>query len=327
MARKFWPLQIAGWRKQLWTWDLAYKIKLFTWLVVENKILTWENLQKKGWEGPSVFPLCSRDSEMVFHLFVHCTFTLQLWQILTAAYSVSSPWGGSSITNCFDTWLKKEKVFNILPSLACWFIWLERNKCIFESRIPSTQGVALKIRGILENLFGLRPRKGKSPRIKKTPAITLASVAWFDGATQANGILSGVGGVIKLSGNICYRWTLNCGPGTNTRAELLGVWASLILATRLDIDQLQVLGDSKIVIDWLNNRGTLQVTSLMGWLDRILELKNSFNIIRFAHIYREENGEADTLSKKALQMPEGKIHYNKWIDGHEGPSHFMHLFL
>jgi hypothetical protein len=95
----------------------------------------------------------------------------------------------------------------------------------------------------------------------------------------------------------------------------------------INIDQLHVLGDSKIVIDWLHNRGTLQVTSLMGWLNRILELKNSFNIIRFVHIYREENGEADTLSKKELQMPKGKIHYNKWIDGHEGPSHFMHLFL
>jgi ribonuclease HI len=180
---------------------------------------------------------------------------------------------------------------------------------------------------MLENSFGQCPRKGKSTRIKKTPDFTLASVGWFDGATQANGILSGVGGVLKLSGNISYRWTLNCGPGTNTRVELLGVWASLILATRLGIDHLQVFGDSKIVIDWLNYRGNLQVTSLVGWMDRILELTKSFNTIRFDHIYREENGEADALSKKSLQVPEGKIHYNKWLDGHEGPSLFLHLYL
>ena len=39
--------------------------------------------------------------------------------------------------------------------------------------------------------------------------------------------------------------------------ELVGVWASLILATRLSISDLHVLGDSKIVIDWLNGKGAL----------------------------------------------------------------------
>jgi ribonuclease HI len=260
-------------------------------------------------------------------LFVNCSFTLQLWYILKTTFSLSSTWGGSSLTNCFDSWTKKERDFNTLPSLACWFIWLERNKFIFESRIPSIQAVVLKIRGMLENSVGLGPRKGKSLRIKKTHVVTLASAGWFDGATQANGILSGAGGVLKISGNTSYRWTLNCGPSTNTRAELLGVWASLILETRLGIDHLQVFGDSKIVIDWLNCRGNLQVTSLVGWKDRILELAKSFNTIRFAHIYREENGVVDALSKKSLQVPEGKIHYNKWLDGHEGPSLFLHLYL
>jgi ribonuclease HI len=95
----------------------------------------------------------------------------------------------------------------------------------------------------LEKSIGRRPQRRKIPRFKKTPAITSIPVAWFDGAAQANGILSGVGGIIKQAGNIIYRWTLNCGPGTNTWDELMGVWASFILATRLEIDQLQVLGD------------------------------------------------------------------------------------
>jgi len=81
------------------------------------------------------------------------------------------------------------------------------------------------------------------------------------------------------------------------------------------------------VIEWLNYRGNLQVTPLMCWMDMILDLKNSFSSIRFDHIYREENGEVDTLSKKVLQVPEGKIHYNKWQDGHEGPPLFLHIYL
>jgi ribonuclease HI len=98
------------------------------------------------------------------------------------------------------------------------------------------------------------------------------------------------------------------------------------LAVRLNIDGLQVYGDSKIVIDWLNNRGKLQVISLVRWKDRIKELTKSFNTISFSHIYREQNKEADFLSKKAIQMQEGKISYNQWIEGNEGPPLFLNLY-
>jgi ribonuclease HI len=70
-----------------------------------------------------------------------------------------------------------------------------------------------------------------------------------DGAAQANGFLSEVGDVTKSFGNTSYKWTLNCGLGTNTRDELLGVWATVTLASRLEFEHLQVYGDSKIVID------------------------------------------------------------------------------
>jgi len=61
--------------------------------------------------------------------------------------------------------------------------------------------------------------------------------------------MSGTGGIIKIGENTSYRWTFNCGLGSNTRAEILGAWATLTLAYRLDLAQLQVLGDSNTVID------------------------------------------------------------------------------
>jgi hypothetical protein len=229
LSKKLWPLQIVGWRKHLWSWDLPYKIKLFTWLVVENKLLTWENLQKRGWIGPSICPLCLLEEETGLHLFVHCSFAQNLWQLITANYSLNTNWCGNSISGCFDTWTKQEKYFVFLPSLVCWYIWLERNSCIFDSHFPSLLGTACRLSGFLENLSGRKPLVRKMPRLKKTPAFISDSIAWFDGAAQANGLISGAGGIIKQAGNIIYRWTLNCGPGTNTRAELLGVWASLAL--------------------------------------------------------------------------------------------------
>jgi len=49
---------VGGWRLKLWKWDLQLKIKLFIWLVEGKKILSWDNLQQKGWEGPSRCQLC-----------------------------------------------------------------------------------------------------------------------------------------------------------------------------------------------------------------------------------------------------------------------------
>jgi ribonuclease HI len=143
----------------------------------------------------------------------------------------------------------------------------------------------------------------------------LKNICWFDGAAQNNGTLSGAGGLIKIGENIIYRWTFNYGMGTNTRAELLGVWATLTLAYKLDIDQLQVLRDSKIVVDWLNYKCNLFVSYLMGWMEKIRNLIPLFQDIKFEHIYREENVEVDSLSKKSLQVPEERIHFTKWQDG------------
>jgi ribonuclease HI len=163
-------------------------------------------------------------------------------------------------------------------------------------------------------------------RTIQIPLQGLSTVGWFDGATLSNGLQSGAGGLIRINDKTVYKWTFNCGPGTNTREKLLGVWATLNLAARLNIDALQVFGDSKIVIDWLNYRGKLQVISLVGWKDRIRELTKSFSTISFSHIYREQNKEADLLSKKAIQMQEGKITYNQWVEGNEGPSLFLNLY-
>jgi hypothetical protein len=106
----------------------------------------------------------------------------------------------------------------------------------------------------------------------------------------------------------------------------MGAWATLFLATRLSIYELYVLGDSKIVIDWLNRKGSILVANLDGWKERINDLIPLFRSITFAHIYREENKEADLLSKKALHLCQGQISYSHWVDGQEGPTLFLHMY-
>jgi len=50
------------WRRSIWHWKMPLKIKAFIWLALEGKIVTWDLLQKRGWEGLTRCPLCKSDS-------------------------------------------------------------------------------------------------------------------------------------------------------------------------------------------------------------------------------------------------------------------------
>jgi hypothetical protein len=103
------------------------------------------------------------------------------------------------------------------------------------------------------------------------------------------------------------------------KAELLGAWVSLILACR-HTDELLLLGDSKTTIDWLNGLADFKVAALECWKKRTKEATLQFRKLIFTHIYREENCEADSLSKRALHLPPGQICFTIWEDGNEGPA-------
>ena len=57
----------------LWNKALPNKISCFFWLDIRNRILTWENLQKRGISGPGICVLCCSNEEIVEHLFSICT--------------------------------------------------------------------------------------------------------------------------------------------------------------------------------------------------------------------------------------------------------------
>jgi len=119
---------------------------------------------------------------------------------------------------------------------------------------------------------------------------------------------------------------VNCGQGTNTKAELLGAWETIQLAKHFDLEKLHVFGDSLVIINWLSKKGKLEVCSLAGWKRRIILLKEKFTELNFYHIIREFNRDADDQSKRALSDQKGKLVIHKWIDGRESSTNIIHIF-
>jgi hypothetical protein len=87
------------------------------------------------------------------------------------------------------------------------------------------------------------------------------------------------------------------------------------LAQRLDIEDLILLGDSKVIIDWLNDKAKLRSAALECWKERTTVAKRLLKSFIAIHIYRDENSIADQLSKQALTRPPGKLTFARWEDG------------
>jgi len=283
----------------------------------------WPNLQARGWEGPSRCCLCNTNEETSAHLFIDCSFSKTVWNLISPALSPSSTWTGTIPSNCFQNWSRATSNQVKIPILLCWLIWKNRNAALFEDKPPSVQGVVCSIFAELSVDRNQAPFTTPSRPVFTVPLDRV--VAWFDGAAQHNGLYCGAGGKITISPQTCYRWTLNCGQGSNMKAELMGAWASCTLASRLHISELLLLGDSKITIDWLNGRADFHVADLISWKERTREATKLLNHITFSHIYRGDNMEADILSKKALSLPSGHILFTRWEEGNEGPTSRINL--
>ena len=67
------------WWKNNWKLNFPLKTKTFLWLALSNKILTWDNGQKRNWHGPPRCILCKNNEETVDHLFVHSSYSRDVW--------------------------------------------------------------------------------------------------------------------------------------------------------------------------------------------------------------------------------------------------------
>jgi hypothetical protein len=85
---------LLGWKLNIWKWNLQIKIILFFRLAVDQCILTWDTLLKKGWVGPDVCYLCRAVAEDSALLFIHCHLTKATWNSCTKSLNLKLEWKG-----------------------------------------------------------------------------------------------------------------------------------------------------------------------------------------------------------------------------------------
>jgi hypothetical protein len=73
------PTKYTMWRN-IWNNDGLPKINIFCWILAQGKLLTGENLIKRGFQGPFCCALCKKNLETTQHLFLDCEFSKQVWK-------------------------------------------------------------------------------------------------------------------------------------------------------------------------------------------------------------------------------------------------------
>ena len=118
------------------------------------------------------------------------------------------------------------------------------------------------------------------------------------------GVLFDPGGHLNLS----YAW--NLGSDTNNMAEALALWQGLSQAIRLSVQELTVVGDSRMIIQHLFNRDLPSSFRLKQVIRRILILIPLFRYIDFFHVLREFNNQADNAANEAISLEYGVLSIN-----------------
>ncbi len=136
---------------------------------------------------------------------------------------------------------------------------------------------------------------------------------YFDGASRGNPGEAGAGALIEDDrGQVVWETATPLGTRTNNEAEYLALLLLLEEADRRDIRDLEVFGDSRLVVSqvskaWKINEPRLRELAGRAWA--LCEGKR----VRFSWIPRERNARADALSNRALDGPKKPKGSLKWV--------------
>ena len=116
---------------------IPYKIKNFTWLLEQKAVLTKDNLVKRKWVGDSTCVFCDQ-IETVDHLFFLCPMARCVWGMVGSCFGAdNTPTNIGQYRLWVMNWLLDgQNVHHFGLAAVCWAIWKQRNKAVFENKLP-----------------------------------------------------------------------------------------------------------------------------------------------------------------------------------------------
>ena len=127
-----------------------------------------------------------------------------------------------------------------------------------------------------------------------------------DGAAMPNPGPAGIGAVLRDSnGVVVAEISEYIGNSTNNKAEFLALIAALEKALELNADHVDLRIDSELLVRQIE--GKYRSKLMKELYEQAMSLLDEFKSYTVKHVPREQNKEADALSKRALRLrPKGR---------------------
>jgi probable phosphoglycerate mutase len=133
------------------------------------------------------------------------------------------------------------------------------------------------------------------------------AVLYFDGGSRGNPGPAAYGFVLeRLDGERLAAEGEAIGVATNNVAEYRGLIEGMRRAGELGVRRLAVQGDSKLVIEQMKGAWRVRAEGLRGFHDEARGIARGFESVRFEHVRRSGNAEADRLLNVALDEQAGR---------------------
>ena len=128
----------------IWRAYVPPKVAFFAWEASWGKILTLDQLQRKGYSLENRCFLCLSEAETVDHLLLHCVKMRALWNLLFSLFGVAWVLSGTvkeTLIGWHGAFVGKirKKAWQMTPLCIFWSVWKERNLLAFGNEVLSLQ--------------------------------------------------------------------------------------------------------------------------------------------------------------------------------------------
>lgn len=120
-----------------------------------------------------------------------------------------------------------------------------------------------------------------------------------DGGARGNPGPAGIGVVLEIGDNK-KQFKKYIGEATNNQAEYEALILGLTEAIKIGAEEIDCYLDSELVVKQLNNEYKVKNEGLAPLFIKVYNLRHKFKKIKFIHIFREDNKEADKLVNEAI---------------------------
>lgn len=126
------------------------------------------------------------------------------------------------------------------------------------------------------------------------------AVAHTDGGNRTARGLAAYGVVIETGDEtICISQSIN-GDSSNNEAEYQGLLAALRWAVRNEVTDLEIIMDAEVIVRQMTGVYVCRAPNLIPLHRKALNYAKAIPFIRFTHVLREFNAEADRLANEAM---------------------------